>query len=119
MRRALYLALALLTVAVALTLVGCNSNTRISSILQSTDRYLDKDVTIAGEVTKSYSVDLFIAEAGAYQVDDGSGKIWVISKNGVPREGQKVGLKGKVGSGLKVRGETLGAVIREIDRRIK
>jgi hypothetical protein len=52
-------------------------------------------------------------------VDDGSGKIWVITKTGVPREGTKVGLKGTVSSGVKLGRERFGAVIREQERRAK
>ena len=72
---------------------------------------------MAGEVTKTYAVNLVIAEAGAYQVDDGTGKIWVITRNGVPREGAKVGLKGRVESGIRLGQEMIGAIIREEDRR--
>ncbi len=105
---------------VATLLVGCKDDrTKISSILGHTEKFMDREVVVAGEVTKTYAVDLVIAEAGAYQVDDGSGKIWVITKNGVPKERQTVVLKGRVASGLKLGGESLGAVLREIERRRK
>ncbi|HOK54250.1 MAG TPA: hypothetical protein PLZ21_02430 [Armatimonadota bacterium] len=121
MRRAsILLLLAITALAVVLT-AGCKDDdrTKISKILEQPDKYVDRDVIIAGEVIKTYGVDLFIAEAGAYQVDDGTGKIWVISKNGVPREGVKVGLKGRVSSGLRLGREVFGAVIREEERKTK
>lgn len=121
MNRTRFFILAALVAVTALVVAGCKDNDRIkiSSILERPDKYLDRNVIVAGEVTKTYAVDLFIAEAGAYQVDDGTGKIWVITRTGVPREGTKVGLKGSVGSGIKIGRELFGAVIREEERRMK
>jgi hypothetical protein len=120
MKRNHIIILAVLGALGAVILSGCKSDRlMISSILQNPDKYMDKNVLVAGEVTKTYSVDLLISEAGAYQVDDGSGKIWVITKTGVPREGTKVGLKGTVSSGVKLGRERFGAVIREQERRAK
>ena len=116
----LRLTVAAVLLAAALLLAGCKEGrTSISAILGQTDRYVDRDVYVGGTVVKAYAADLFIAEAGAYQVDDGTGKIWVLTKNGVPREGQEVSLKGTVASGLKIGGETLGAFLREVDRRAR
>ncbi len=107
--------------AAAALLVGCKGTrtTAISSILGHVDEFVDRDVVIGGRVTKTYAADLFIAEAGAYQVDDGTGKIWVVTKSGVPEEGRNVLLKGTVAGGLKIGGESLGAVLREIERRAR
>lgn len=91
----------------------------ISSILERPDKYMSKDVIVAGRVAKTYEVNLFITEAGAYQLDDGSGRIWVITKTGVPSEGTEVGLKGEVSGGVKLLGETFGAVVHEHDRRTR
>ena len=99
-------------------ITGCADRTSIAKILNDPGRYVNKDVTIAGTVTKTYEVNLVIAEAGAYQVDDGSGKIWVITKSSVPSEGTKVGLKGTVSDKIVLVGLTLGVVIQEKDRRI-
>ena len=120
MRRLHWIALALLVSASILTVSGCkDERTMISKILQRPDRYEGHEVRIAGEVTKTYSVNLLIAEAGAYQLDDGSGKLWVITRTGVPHEGQEVGLKGKVGSGFRLGSEAFGVVVREEERRTR
>ncbi len=121
MKRKALLSLAALLIIGAVFIAGCKNSdqTMVSSILERPDKYTDKTVLVGGEVTRTYSVNLLIAEAGAYQIDDGSGKIWVITNNGVPREGTKVGLKGRVGSGVKVGREIFGAVIREEERRTK
>ncbi len=118
MKRTHLLLLAGLLLVAALLVAGCkDSRTRISAILGHPDEYADRDVIVGGTVTRTYAADLVITEAGAYQVDDGTGKIWVLTKNGVPERGQRVALKGTVARGLKVAGETFGAVLREIDRR--
>lgn len=121
MKRTAVLVLVGVIAMVALFVAGCKDNDRtmISSILERPDKYVDRNVYIGGEVTRTYSVDLVIAEAGAYQLDDGSGKIWVITRTGVPREGAKVGLKGRVDSGIKIGREVFGAVVREEERRTK
>lgn len=119
MKRTLPLATVLVLVSLVL-LAGCKDDrTRISSILGKPDEFSGREVIVAGEVRKSYEVNLFIAEAGAYQLDDGTGKIWVLTRTGVPSEGQQVGLKGSVSNGLRLGGEVFGAVIREKERRAR
>lgn len=114
------IATAILVALSALFVSGCKQNrTMISSILSNPGKYSDRDVIVAGEVTKTYGVNLFISEAGAYQIDDGSGNIWVITKNGLPREGAKVGLKGTVGNGIRLGRESFGTIIREHERKTK
>lgn len=111
--------LALAAIAI-LAFAGCKEDrTRISSIIQSPEKYMSKEVAVAGNVTQSYAVNLLITEMGAYQVDDGSGKIWVITRAGVPAEGAQVGLKGTVSSGVKLGREVFGAVIKEQDRVVR
>ena len=110
---------AMLLVA-AMLLAGCkDERTKVSSILGRTNDFVNREVVVEGEVTKTHAADLVIAEAGVYQVDDGTGKIWVLTKNGVPKEGQTVVVKGTVSSGLQLAGESFGAFLREIDRRTR
>jgi hypothetical protein len=118
MKRTYLILLTLLLLISVFTIAGCKTKrTMISSILQQPDRYLNSDVAVAGRVTETHTVNLFIAEAGAYKLDDGSGTIWVITKTGVPQRGDEIGLTGKVDGGVKLLGETFGCVIREQERR--
>lgn len=119
MRRKRLTILAAMLVVGVVVLAGCNNRTKISSILDRPDRYMNKEVLVGGEVTKTYAVNLIIAEPGAYQLDDGTGKIWVTTNSGVPEEGRSVGVKGKVSSGLRIAGQTFGAVIRETERQTR
>jgi hypothetical protein len=61
-------------------------------------RYSDKNVRVEGQVTESYSV----LGKGAYQIDDGTGRLWVVSTKGVPRKGARVSTKGKIKDGFDV-----------------
>jgi len=120
MRRTITLALSLLILIGVLMLVGCESGrTRISAILNDPGRYMGQEVNIGGEITNTYDVNLFIADVGAYQVDDGTGRIWVTTQNGVPSKGRQVAVRGKVARGITVGGESLGTTIHETDRRVK
>lgn len=120
MKRTNLLALTAILLVAAVLFAGCKDNrTKISSILDRPDRYMDREVLVAGTVSKTYAVNLIIAEPGAYQIDDGTGKIWVTTKTGVPSEGRSVGLRGTVTGGLKIAGQTYGAVIREVERQTR
>jgi hypothetical protein len=115
-----FIGFAALALALAVLLTGCATKQRtVSYVLNHADDLVDDDVIVAGDVTKVVAVNLVIAEAGAYQIDDGTGKIWVVTKVGVPDEGQPVGVKGTVQRGLRLGGETFGVYLREVERRVK
>jgi len=81
----------LLLSSVLLLIPGCKGATPIKSLLDDPAQYDGATVKIAGTVTGSVGA---IGE-GAYQVDDGSGTITVLTRDeGVPRQGAKVGVKG-------------------------
>ncbi len=113
-RRRLFLLPAIL--AAVLGLAACPSQTNIGKITADPDRYMDKEVGIVGRVTDSYGVPFV---GGAYELDDGTGRIWVVTERTVPSRGAKVGAKGRVFSGPALRGRTFGVAIRESDRRVK
>jgi hypothetical protein len=73
---------------------GCEQKT-INHILADPQRYANHEVLVVGRVARSYSV----LGHGAYQVDDGTGTLWVVSRTGVPREGARVGVKGMIRDG--------------------
>jgi hypothetical protein len=96
-----------------LLLTACPSQTNIAKINADPDRYRGKQVGIAGRVTDSYGV----LGAGAYEIDDGTGKIWVATRRGVPSKGSQVGAKGYVHNGFSFAGRNFGTVMEETDRR--
>jgi hypothetical protein len=97
-----------------LFLTACPSQTNISKINADPGRYRGKEVGIVGTVTNSYG---FLGN-GAYELDDGTGKIWVATKRGIPSRGAHVGTKGYVTNGVNYNGRSYGTVIEETDRRV-
>jgi hypothetical protein len=79
----------------AFLMAGCEQKT-INEIKADPSRYANRDVTVVGNVTRSFSV----LGRGAYEIDDGTGRLWVVSESGVPREGARVGVKGKIRDGF-------------------
>jgi hypothetical protein len=98
-----------------LLLTACPSQTNISKINADPDRYRGKEVGIAGTVTNSYGA----MGMGAYELDDGTGRIWVATKQGIPSRGARVGAKGYVHNGFSISGRSFGTVMEETDRRTR
>ena len=85
----------LVLAGIVLFMPGCEQKT-IKHILADPQRYANHEVAVAGKVVRSYS----LLNHGAYEVDDGTGTLWVIAKTGVPHEGARVGVKGTVRVGF-------------------
>jgi len=98
MRRTTWFGILTLLVAV-LASAACASVT-INKVLADPSRYRDRDVTVSGEVSDSFSV----ASRGAYRLRDGSGELWVVSEHGVPRNGAQVHVSGKIREGYNLGG---------------
>lgn len=96
-----------------LVLVGCE-RTKISDITADPGHFMNKEVSVAGQVTQSIG---FMGK-GIYQVDDGTGRLWVLANSrGVPSKGAKVGVKGRVTPTVTFMGVNYATVMRETDRR--
>jgi len=96
-------------------ITACPSQTNVGKINADPGRYRGKEVAIAGKVTDSYG----FMGAGGYELDDGTGKMWVATTRGVPSRGAYVGAKGYVRSALTFSGRTFGTVIEETERHVK
>ncbi len=99
----------------SLMVVACPKQTTIEEINQDPGEFRNKDVAIRGEVVNSFGA----LGQGAYEVNDGTGRIWVITDRGVPSRGAEVRLVGRVTSGATIGGRTFGNVIREKDRDLR
>jgi hypothetical protein len=101
------------TLALAVALAGCE-RTKISDINQDPARYANKEVTVAGEVTSAFGA----LNQGAFEVDDGTGRLWVVSSGfGVPSQGARIAVTGRVQSGVTVGGRSFANVLRETKPR--
>lgn len=88
-------AILLILVLSGLMMAGCEQK-NINQIKADPSRYAKREVAVVGTVTRSFSV----LGKGAYEVEDGTGKLWIVSKTGVPREGARVAVKGKIRDGF-------------------
>ena len=104
-----------------LTVGGCKKThlDPISRILNDPAAFASRDVTVAGRVTRVFDPSGGLLNLSAYQVEDRSGKIWVLSHTGAPSVGREVGLKGRVRQDFRLGGEFFGAVLNEVERRTR
>jgi hypothetical protein len=98
-----------------LLLTACPSQTTISKINADPGRYRNKEVGVVGVVRDSYGV----LGNGAYELDDGTGRLWVVTRRGVPSRGARVGAKGRIYTGFNFGGRNFGTVLEETDRAAK
>jgi hypothetical protein len=96
MNRSFVRSVALVVVMAGALLSGACAARSINQVLADPGRYRDKEVKLSGSVVDSYS---FIGN-GAYQIEDKTGKLWVVSNRGVPRKGAQVNVKGTVREGF-------------------
>ena len=106
---------------VALFATACPERTSIADIEANPSKYGNKEIAIAGTVKDSYGIAIpgTNLKGGAYKVDDGTGSFWVVSRDGVPSKGAKVGVKGRVGSAVSWNGRNYGLGMYEEDRITK
>ena len=108
-------ALLLLTAAFLIAAIpGCKASdlqtTPIQTLLDDPARFDKTTVRITGTVTRS----LGILGYGAYEVDDGTGKIPVATEsNGAPRTGAKVGVEGEFRSAFTMGATTVAAIVEK------
>ncbi len=108
-KRAAYFALIL---ALGIVLTACE-RTRIGDITADPGRFMNKEVKVAGEVTQSIG----ILGRGVYQIDDGTGKLWIFSNGrGVPSKGAKVGVKGLIKQSVTLMGTNYATIMEERGR---
>ncbi len=110
-RRSAGIGIRLVLIALAIVFVpGCKSTTPIKTLLDDPSQYDGKTVRIAGTVTGAVG----ILGTGAYQVDDSTGKLTVLSEvGGAPREGAKVGVEGTFRSAFTFKTETAAVLLEK------
>ena len=96
-------------------MIACERQ-KISDITADPGRFNGKDVTVAGKVT---SLSVGAIGTGLYQIDDGTGKLIVLSETrGAPAQGTTVGVKGRIIPTFTFMGKSYVTVLRESDRKL-
>lgn len=108
------LVVAVLLLPMMLLLTACPPRVSIRDINRDPGRYMNRDISVGGRVSNSFGA----LGNGVYEVDDGTGTIWVYSQGfGVPASGSKVGVTGQLSQGFSFGGRSFAVILRETKRR--
>jgi len=100
--------------AAAILSTACGA-VKIGRINADPSRFRNQTVQVTGDVVTSVGV----LGTGGYQIEDATGKVFVISKSGVPSRGSRVTVTGKVMPGAEVLGQAVGTAILEDHHTLK
>ena len=104
---------AILLVMGIAVLAGCPARESIARIDQAPGRFAGKEISVAGRVVNSVGA----MRTGLYQLDDGTGRIWVFSENfGLPGRDAKLAVTGRVEEGFSFGGKHFAMILRETKR---
>jgi hypothetical protein len=104
---------AISSLVAVLLLAGCPARESIARIDQTPGRFAGREVTVVGRVTNSFGA----MGAGVFQVDDGTGHLWVFSENlGIPGRDTKLAVTGRVEQGFSFGGRNFALILRETRR---
>lgn len=96
-----------------LLFVACSLNT-IAEVQADPHRFENKDARLGGVVVQSYGV----LNYGLYEIEDRTGKMFVVSERGVPSQGARVEVKGKAVTAFSLAGVNYGTVLMETSRKL-
>jgi len=103
------IAVRLLVTAAVLASCAALLTTKIGDIQRSPGKYDGQTVTVAGTVSASHN--LLVVKY--YEVDDGTGRIAVVTDSALPKEGDHVRIKGKVNQAFAVGTARLVVIVEE------
>jgi hypothetical protein len=114
------LAVALIS-ATVLIAAGCPQRRTIADLQRNPGKYNGKEVTVAGVVKSSYGGGIpgTGIGGGIYEIDDGTGTMWVIAQGSVPNKGAEIAASGTFGNVATWNGRNYGTGIRETERHYR
>lgn len=106
--------------AVAFT-AACPKRTSIADLNANPSKYQNKTVAIAGKVKRSFGASIpgTPISGGIYEIDDGTGSIWVVTDQAVPAKNSEIGVQGKFGNAVSYNGKNYGSGIFEDKRKYR
>jgi len=95
-------------------LSACSHRISVESINRDPGRFHDKEITVAGRVANSFG----IADAGAFELDDGTGRLWILSDtHDLPAHNSSVTVTGQIEQRFSFAGRTFIIILRETRKR--
>ena len=108
------LVLTILASLAIVALAGCPRQRSIAEINADPSRFHNKEVAVVGTVTDSFGA----WKSGIYQIDDGTGTIWVLAEHtGVPSKGARVASWGTIIPTVTFAGQNFVTVLKEQERK--
>ena len=102
----------------ALLAAGCPEHRTVSDLERNPGKYNGKEVTVVGVVKSTYGGGLPGTRygGGIYEIDDGTGSMWVIANGNPPNKGAEVAVSGTFGNAISWSGRNYGTGINEEQR---
>jgi hypothetical protein len=95
-------------------LLGCPPRATVAQINRDPGKYQGKEITVAGTVSDAFGA----LGSGVFQIDDGTGRLWVFSQSyGVPGSGAKVSVTGRLQQGFSFGGRSFALILRQTQPR--
>jgi hypothetical protein len=94
---------------------GCPERRSVANLERNPGKYNGKQVTVVGVVRNTYGGGIpgTPIGGGIYEVDDGTGTIWVIAHGNVPNKGAEVAVSGTYGNAISWSGRNYGTGINQ------
>lgn len=94
-------------------LAACPAHESIEYINRDPARFHTHQVTIAGRVVNSFAA----MGVGVFEIDDGTGRMWVYSKKyGVPADQSRIAVTGVIQQGFSIAGRNFAMIMYETRR---
>jgi hypothetical protein len=91
-------------------LSACSRRVSVESINHDPGRFHNKEITVAGRVANSFAIE----SAGAFELDDGTGRLWVLSDtHDMPVHNSSIAVTGRIEQGFSFGGRTFVIVLHE------
>ena len=100
-----------LAIGVAGYYTRISHTTAIEAIAADVGNFTGESITVGGKVVETFTLPF--VKTGAYQIDDGTGKLWVVRDADIPARGAQIKATGTIAVGIVIGGENLGTVLLE------
>ena len=92
---------------------GCTTRSTIRQITAQPGKYNEQRVVVEGKVVQTYAIP--VLGQSLVKLDDGTGQIWVKTRNRVPFEGEEIEVAGTLKIGITFANRNFGVVVYEDD----
>ncbi|HEX6827407.1 MAG TPA: OB-fold nucleic acid binding domain-containing protein [Burkholderiales bacterium] len=99
--------------ALLLAVTACSPATDIGSIVDNPRKYVDRTVTVRGDVQDTFG----LGTLKYYTVSDGSGSIRVLTERPLPKKGERIRVTGKVTEAFSFGTQTSVVMVEEKPER--